>query len=229
MLVTIYRTLILYVTVLIVMRIMGKREIGQISPFDFVVAIIIAELAAIPMEGHHIPIWEGIIPIVTLLVAEVTLSLIGLKSRIARKIFDGSPSILIENGQILRKELKRQRYSLDDLLVQLREGGYPNVADVEFAILETSGKLTIIPRSQKRSVTPEDLNLATKYEGLPTELIMDGKIIKKSLEKFNLDQKWLRRELEKLGIDKESEVFYANIDTEGRLFICPKDKKTKGP
>ena len=228
MLQTIFRTLILYVTVLIVMRIMGKREIGQISPFDFVVAIIIAELAAIPMEGHHIPIWEGIIPIITLLVAEVTLSLIGLKSRIARKIIDGSPSILIENGQILRKELRRQRYSLDDLLVQLREGGYPNVADVEFAILETSGKLTIIPRSQKRPLTAQDLHLDTIDDGIPIELIMDGKIIKENLIKINLDQKWLQKQLAKAGIEKETDVFYANLDAQGRLFLSPKNK-TKGP
>lgn len=228
MLETIYRTLILYVTVLIVMRIMGKREIGQISPFDFVVAIIIAELAAIPMEGHHIPIWEGIIPIITLLAAEVTLSLISLKSRAARKIIDGSPSILIENGQILRKELAKQRYNLDDLLVQLREGGYPNVADVEFAILETSGKLTIIPRSQKRPLTAEDLRLDTIDDGIPLELIMDGKIIKENLVKLNLDQKWLQRQLTKAGIEKETDVFYANLDAQGRFFISPKNK-TKGP
>ncbi|OAT79378.1 DUF421 domain-containing protein [Desulfotomaculum copahuensis] len=214
----IYRTVLIYLIVLIVVRLMGKREIGQLSPFDFVVAIIIAELAAIPMESTAMPIWEGVIPLLTLAVLEVLLSYAALYSPCLRRILDGQPQVVIRNGHIIKRELRHARYNLNDLLAQLREKGVVNIGDVEFGVLETSGRLSIIPKSQKRPVTPEDLGLSTGYEGLPTVLVMDGQVLKDNLRLAGLDEKWLRERLAESGLDTGS-VFLAVLGTDGRLFI----------
>ena len=141
MLVVFARTLILYVLVVIVMRIMGKRQIGQLQPFELVIAIMISELASVPMQNTGIPLINGIIPILTLLVAQITMSFISLKSTKARGVICGKPSILIENGRINEKELRKEMYTINDLLEQLRIKNFQNIADVEFAILETNGQL----------------------------------------------------------------------------------------
>ncbi|MGB9804175.1 DUF421 domain-containing protein [Desulfofundulus sp.] len=218
MFVAIYRTLLIYFIVLLVVRMMGKREIGQLSPCDFVVAIIIAELAAIPMESSSIPLWRGIIPLVTLGIVEVVLSYLALHSPFLRRLLDGEPQVVIRNGRIVRDELRRARYNLNDLLAQLREKGIVNVADVEFGVLETSGKLSVIPKSQKRPVTPEDLGLPTGYEGLPTVLVMDGRVLRDNLRSISLDEAWLKERLAEVGLEPER-VFLATLGTDGRLFI----------
>ena len=135
-----------------------------------------------------------------------------------RQVLDGNPQIVIRNGCILKSELRRARYNLNDLLAQLRENGYPNVEDVEMGVLETSGKLSIVPKSQKRPVTPADLDITTKYEGLPTILIMDGVIMKKELNRNQLTMSWLEEELAKEGVTAK-EVFLATLSTEGELYI----------
>ncbi|MCL6449127.1 MAG: DUF421 domain-containing protein [Armatimonadetes bacterium] len=221
----VYRTILIYFIVLIVVRLMGKREIGQLSPFDFVVAIIIAELAAIPMESTGIPLWKAILPMVTLAVLEVLLSYLALHSPFLRKILDGEPQVVIKNGQILKKELRKARYNLNDLLAQLREKGIVNVCDVEFGVLETSGKLSVIPKSQKRPVTPEDLGIATGYEGLPTVLIMDGMIVKENLRSSGLDEAWLQERLGEFNI-RPGDVFLAVLGTDGKLFINKQEEST---
>jgi len=218
----IYRTLIIYFTVFILMRIMGKREIGQITTFDFVVAVIIAELAALPMEEDHKPLWEGLLPIFTVVASEMILAYAALKSLTIRHLMDGRPSIVIENGHINEKEMAKSRYNINDLLIQLREKGVADIDDVEFAILEPSGKLSIILKSQKRPVTPEDLGISTPYEGLSTPLIIEGKIIKQNLQKVNLDQEWLLDEIAHRGCLSLKEVFFASLDSVGNLFISKK-------
>ena len=219
MLIVLMRTLILYAFVVIAMRVMGKRQIGQLQPFELVVTIMLSELAAIPLGNPGIPLINGITPILTLLVAQVILSYISLKSDRARAVICGTPSVLIENGKILEPELQRLRYNLSDLMEQLRAKNIPNISDVEFAILETSGQLSVVPKSQKRPVVPEDLNLATKYEGLPYTLVMDGHIIHKNLDKLNLDIAWLYRQFKSFGITDSGDVLLASIDTEGKLFF----------
>ncbi|MFZ5639611.1 MAG: DUF421 domain-containing protein [Bacillota bacterium] len=222
MLDSIFRTLFIYITLLIVMRVMGKREVGQLSPFDLVVAIVIAELAALPMSEKHISLFQGIIPILTLMVAEVILSWICLKSIVARKLISGKPSIIVVNGKIDEAQMRRSRYNIHDLLTQLRDKGFANISDVEFAILETSGRLSVIPKSQKRQVTPEDLHLATPYEGLSVPLIIDGKVFSENLEKTGLTEKWLEAELKKKGINSAEDVLFASIDTKGQLYVSKK-------
>ena len=202
MLVVFFRTLILFAVVVIVMRIMGKRQIGQLQPFELVVAIMISELAAVPMQNTGIPLINGIVPILTLLVAQITLSVLTVKSIKARGIICGKPSILIENGKVNQDALGKEMYTMNDLLEQLRIKNVPNIADVEFAILETNGQLSILPKSQKRPANPQDLKLETQYEGLPVDLIVDGRLMSENLAKVGQGEEWLRQELLKFDIRK---------------------------
>lgn len=219
------RTAILYLLVVLIIRIMGKHQIGQLQPFELVITIMISELAAVPMQDTDIPLLHGIIPILTLLFIQISLSLLTLKNERARRIICGGPSILIEKGKINQAELTRLRYNLSDLLEQLRLKDMPNIADVEYAILETSGKLSIIPKSQKRPINPEDLKLNPPYEGLPVTLIVDGVLKEKNLNRLNLSREWLQAELEKLGLHSWEQVFLASLDTTGNLFLQPKSKR----
>lgn len=224
MLITVVRTVLLYTLVVTTMRIMGKRQIAQLEPFELVITIMIAELAAIPMQDRHIPLINGIIAILTLLFIQVTFSVLSLKSLRFRTILDGNYSIVIANGIIQEKEMREARYNLDELLEQLRQKEIFNLDDVEFAILETSGELSVLLKSQKRPVTPEDLQLVTPYEGLPTVLVFDGQVMATELNKVNLSEGWLRTELEKLGFQDPSQVLIASLNSQGELFYQAKEK-----
>jgi len=209
------------------MRIMGKRQIGELQPFELAIAIMISEIASVPMQNTGIPLVQGILPIITLLIAQFLLSFISLKSVRARGFICGKPSILIENGKIIEQNLREEVFTLNDLLEQLRIKDIPNIADVEFAILETNGQLSVIPKSQKRPVCPEDLNIPTKYEGLPLDLIIDGSLMRKNLEKTQLDEAWLMSELQKSGIDSIKDVLFATLNTDGTLYLQRKEKGTR--
>jgi uncharacterized membrane protein YcaP (DUF421 family) len=224
-LVVFVRTLILFIIVVIVMRVMGKRQIGELQPFELVVAIMISELAAVPMQNTGIPLINGIIPILTLLVAQISMSFISLKSTRARAIICGKPAILIENGKIVEEHLREELYTLNDLLEQLRSKDISNIADVEFAILETNGQLSVIPKSQKRPLTPEDLKIQTNYEGLPLDLIIDGSVIYKNLIKANLDEAWLRDQLSNFGIKNIRDILFSSLDPLGNLYFQKKLNK----
>ncbi len=218
MLLGIIRTIILFTVVVIGLRLMGKKQIGQLQPYQLVIVIMLSALAAIPMENSGVPLLSGLFPIITLLLAEVVLSYVSLKSERARGIICGTPSVLVENGKIVEQELSRIRYNINDLLEQLRAKDMPNIADVEFAILETSGQLSVIPKSQKRPLVPADLKVETAYEGLPVTLIIDGRVFQQNLQKMNLSVEWLRLELKKFGVTNLKEVLFASLDTEGKLF-----------
>lgn len=222
MIIVVIRTLILYTLVIVALRLMGKREIGQLQPFELVVIIMISELAAIPSENVGIPILSGVIPILVLLLTSLTLAWISLKSEKARTVICGTPSVLIQRGKILEDELRKNRYNLTDLLEELRIKNIPNIADVEFAVLETNGQLSVFPKSQKRPVTPEDLHITTQYEGLPLTIIMDGILNSKNLKQGNKDLNWLKGELKKQSIDKIEDVLIASLDSSGTLYVQAK-------
>jgi len=227
MLIVVLRTLILYTLVIVAIRLMGKREIGQLQPFELVVIIMISELAAIPSENVGIPLLSGIIPILVLLLTSLSLAWISLKSEQARAIICGTPSILIERGKILEEELKRNRYNLTDLLEELRIKNVPNISDVEFAVLETNGQISVFPKSQKRPTIPEDFHITTKYEGLPLTIIMDGKLNSKNLQQGNKDLSWLQGELQKQKINRIEDVFLASLDSSETLFVQAKLHRRK--
>ncbi|MGB9780370.1 DUF421 domain-containing protein [Caldanaerobacter sp.] len=223
MLILFFRTLILYALVVIFMRISGKQQIGQLQPYELVVAIMIADLVAIPMQNKGIPLVAGIIPVLTLLISQLILSYISMKSLRARAIICGTPTILIEKGKILTSQLQKERYSINDLLEELRIKGYPNVADVEYAILETNGSLSVIPKSDKRPVTPKDLNITPQYEGLPLPIIIDGRIMHQNMQKAGIDLPWLEDQLKIWNIKDLKEVLFASIDPNGILSVYKKE------
>jgi uncharacterized membrane protein YcaP (DUF421 family) len=206
------------------MRIMGKRQIGQLQPFELVIMVMLAGLAVIPMENTGVPLTNGLVPILTLLAAEYIASFLSLKSEEIRKILCGKPSILINRGKIVEQELQRLRINLNDLLEQLRIKNMPNISEVEFAILETSGSLSVIPKSQKRPLTPNDLNIPTNYEGLPITLILDGKVNHENLRIAHLSIEWLKEQISENGYSDFKEILFAALDTSGNIFIQEKMK-----
>lgn len=219
MIIILVRTLILYIFVLISVRIMGKGELSEMQPFELVVTLMIAELAALPMEDTKLPLINGIIAILTILFVQITISFINLKSEKARRFICGKPSILIHKGVINEKELRRLRINMNDLIEQLRTKDYPVIKDVEYAILETSGDLSIIPKSNKRPPTVEDVKASPVYEGLPTSLIIDGKINYGNLKYLNLDESWLKEVLNQNNVDNINDVFFCSIDESKDIFI----------
>lgn len=217
--VRIVRTLLFYLILLIIVRLMGKREMDALSPFDLVVAIMIGEMAAIPIENVDIPILEIALPMLSLAGAELVISFAMLKSHRLRRLIDGTPTMIIKDGVILEKNLRRIRYNLTDLFAQLRLAGYPNIEDIEVAILETNGKLSVVPKAEKRALTPGDLGLSTRYEGLLIPLIRDGVIAEKNLAELGLTKTWLLQQLRERNIASPEEVFLATIDSNGELFV----------
>ena len=226
MLITFFRAIVLYILVLIVMRLMGKREIGQLQPFELAISIMIADLAAVPMAETGVPITNGIMPILGLLVMHLTISIINIKSTKAREIICGKPSILIFRGKIDEKVLKKERFTINELEERLRDNNIFNIGDVEYAILETSGQVTVIPKPEKKSVTPEDLNIEPIYEGIAYDLVVDGKVMYKNLEKIGKNYIWLKKQTEKFGI-KPEEALIVTIDGESKFFCQPLEKKGK--
>ena len=229
MLVILVRTLILYVIVIISVRIMGKRQIGEMQPSELVVAIMISDLASVPMQSIDIPLISGIIPVLTLIVAEVFMAFLSLKSKLFRQIISGEPSILISNGSIDEDELRRQRFNLNDLLEQLRVCGYPNIADIETAVLETNGQVSVLPKKEARTITVRDMNLKNaKSETLPCMIISDGKLNKSELLRSGKSERWLDNQLRKRNISDIKKVFVASFDINDGLYIQEKKKKQRG-
>lgn len=226
MLLTFIRTIILYILVLIVMRFMGKREIGQLQPFELAISIMIADLATIPMAETGIPISSGIVPILGLLVMHLTISVINLKSIKMREIICGKPAILIYRGKIQEKTMKKERFTINELEERLRGYNVTNIGDVEYAILETSGQISILQKPNKRNTMPEDFGIMPEYEGIAYDLVIDGKIMKENLEKLEKDYNWLLKQVEPFGI-KPEEALIATIDGKGNFFCQEKEGKKK--
>jgi uncharacterized membrane protein YcaP (DUF421 family) len=154
-----------------------------------------------------------------------TVAYLSMKSVWARRIFDSTPTILMQNGEIFKKNLKKEKININDFLEELRMKGVFNLSNVEFAILETNGEISVLLKSQKRPLTPEDMNISTRYEGLSANLIIDGKIMRANLQLVYLDEKWLTNELSKRNIDSVKDVLFASLDTQGELYIAMKPKK----
>ena len=226
MLINFFRAILLYTIVLIVMRLMGKREIGQLQPFELAIAIMIADLAATPMTESGIPITNGIMPILGLLVMHLIISMVNIKSRKAREIICGKPSLLIFRGKIDQKVLKRERFTINELEERLRDNNIFNIGDVEYAILETSGQVTVIPKPNKRPTTPEDFNIEPKYEGIPYDLVVDGKVEYENLKKIGKNYTWLQKQTEKFGI-KPEEALIVTIDGDNNFYCQAIEKEEK--
>lgn len=223
MLVTFVRAIILYIIVLIVMRLMGKREIGQLQPYELAISIMIADLASVPMTELGIPITNGIIPILGLLVMHLLISIINMKSLNIRKIMSGEPSILIYRGKIDEKTLKKERITVNELEERLRTNNVFNFGDVEYAILETNGQITVIKKPEKQNVTAENLNITPEYEGITYDLVIDGKIMKENLKQLGKDEIWLAKQLKAFDARPDNTLI-ATINGKNDFF-CQKKMK----
>ncbi len=194
---------------------MGKREIGELSVLDFVVSIMIAELAVVSIDNVTIPVFEAFTPIIVLSIIQIVLAYLSLKSPKLRHLIDGKPAVLIKDGKINEKEMKKQRYNFDDLLMQIREKDIKDVSDVEFAILEPSGDLSVFEKPNE-----ED----EQEYSYPIPLVIDGEIQIEQLGMANKDELWLRRELRKAGIDNLKAVSYCVLQENGILYIDLKEE-----
>ena len=213
MLVVLIRSIILYISVLIALRVMGKGEIAEMNAFDLVITLLIAEVAAIPMQDNNIPMLYGIASITGLVFLEILISYISLKSRTMSKILSGSPAILIDKSKLNYKQLKKERVSIEELLTQ----GYFNLKEVQYAILETSGDLSIVPS------TSYDPNKTNTFKHLPLPVIIDGKIIKENLSEINKDDKWLFKILKSNNIKRIKDVLICIIDENDEIIIQRKN------
>lgn len=220
--VVVLRTLLVYAALLVVVRLTGKREMGHVSPFDFVVAILVAEVAVLPIAEPERPVWHGLVPLATIVFGELVLSWLTLKSQAVRHLLTGRPSVVIRDGRLVEDELRSVRFCIDDLLESLRAKDVADVTEVEVAILEPNGSLSVIRKSQHRPVTPADLGVSTRYEGLPLPLIKDGIVNYEALAAAGLDDTWLEKELQRRGIAGPRQVFFAQLNTAGELFIQTK-------
>lgn len=230
MFILLIRTVILYLLVVFTLRIMGKRQIGQLQPYELVIAIMISDLASMPMQDTRIPLLHGIIPIITLLILQVIISLLELKSDKFRNIMDGKPNIVIKNGEFQIPVLRSQIYSVNDLMEELRIKGYFNINEIEYAILETNGELSIIPKSELEPVTKKDLKLKPSKPVLPALLISDGRIIKENLKILNKDENWFYEQLKQNNISTVDNIFLAYLNTDNKFIYQYKcdSKEDKG-
>ena len=226
MLIIFIRSILLYIIVLVVMRLMGKREIGQLQPFELAISIMIADLASTPMADTGIPITNGIIPILALLVMHLVISILNIKSIKAREILCGKRSILIYRGKIDEKNLKKERFTVNELEERLRGNNIVNIGDVEYAILETSGQITVIQKPNKRNTIPEDFGIEPEYEGIAYDLVVDGKVMYENLKVLNKDYNWLKKQVGKFGILPE-QALIVTIDGKGNFFCQEKIEKKK--
>lgn len=230
LLIILVRTIILYLLVLFTIRIMGKSELSKMSPFQLVVIFMIAELAAIPIEASEASLINGAIGIFTLTFLQVLISTISIKSERFKNFINGKPSILIENGEINEKELKNLRISLNDLMEQLRLGNAPALSEVEFAVMESNGDLSIIPKAGKKPLTAEDLSIQKQPETMPLILISDGVLYRQNLHSLGWDEDFLKSQLSAVNLHSYKEVFFAFNDEKKKLHIyvsTPDKRKAK--
>ncbi len=213
------KTFVIYFFIMLVMRLMGKRQAGQLQPFDLVIAVMIAEVASTPMAGAGVPITYGIVPVITLLVLHNSIAFLSMKSDALRAFFSGKPSIVIHKGVIRRRELKKLGYNLNDLIEQLRAKDVTCVSDVHYAVLETNGELSIMLKPEKRPVQPDDLKIHPDNPGFCYDVIMDGKIKPKNLEKLGFCELDLEKVLKQTGVKHINSVFLATSDETGSVFI----------
>lgn len=226
MLITFIRAIILYVFVLVVMRLMGKREIGQLQPFEFAIAIMIADLATIPMADAGIPLTNGIVAILGLLLMHIIISVVNLKSIKLRGIISGKPSILIYRGKINQNVLKKERFTINELQERLRVDGIFSLCDVEYAILETNGEISVVEKPDKRAAIPEDFAIMPEYEGIPYDLVIDGKIMHENLKTLGKNYQWLVNQLKQFNI-KPEDALIVTIDGKNQFFYQVKDTNKK--
>lgn len=225
-----FRTIILYLFIIFGIRLLGKRQVGELEPSELVLSFLIADLASVPMQDLGFPLHTGLIPILTLLALSSILSILTLKNTVFRNIFCGKPSVVIRNGQIDQKEMSKNRLTIDELLEELRVKGFLDLKTIQYAVLESNGQLSVLPFPENLPVTVEQMEDFSEKElkksqlGLPRILISDGKLIPENLKLAGYDQKWLERKLKKLNHSSMKNIFLFIIHDDGSFYLAEKQE-----
>ena len=224
MLLSYVRTIILYLILIAVIRLMGKRQIGQMEPAEFVVTMLVANLAAIPMQDGGIPLFSGVVPILTVLGMELTLSAAAMGSVWVRKALCGKPVILIENGKILQNALRATRVTLDELMGHLREKDILDIKSVQYAILETNGNLSVFPWPKEMPASAKDAGIQAKPQYLPISIIEDGYLYEENLRIAKRDKKWVQGILDEHRTSLK-QTWLLTVDEKGHITWLPKEDR----
>lgn len=221
-----FRTIILYLLIILGIRLMGKRQVGELEPSELVLSFLIADLASVPMQDLGFPLHTGVIPIFTLIAVSTILSFVTLKSVFLRKILCGNPSIIIKHGQIDQKEMSRNRLTLDELLEELRCQGTHDLTTVQYAILESNGMISVLlnpaDAPATASQTKEGSSLTLTKIGLPKVLVSDGKLMEENLEGSGQDKAWLDQKLKEKKCSSYAEVFLFSLNEDGTFYLAKK-------
>ena len=225
MLLSLLRTVILYLVLIAVVRFMGKRQIGQMEPSEFVVTMLVANLASIPMQDGGIPLLSGLVPILTVLGAELVLSVAAMRSIWVRRLLCGKPVILIENGKILQDALRATRVTMDELTGHLREKDILDLQSVQYAILETNGNLSVFPYPEEMPASAKEAGIQVEQQSLPVTIIGDGHLYKDNLAIAQKDEKWVQRILDELHASL-AQTWLLTVDKSGHVLWLPKEDVT---
>lgn len=223
MLTTIIRTVILYFLLIIIMRIMGKRQIGQLQPGELVITILISEIAAIPMQDNDIPMINSVISVFLLAAFEIITSAVSMKSVKIRSLLQGNSLIVIRNGVLDQKQIKRLRYTVDDILEALRQKDVFDISDVKYAIAETDGSLSVMLKEEKQTVKAADIKLKNKEQGLQCVLISDGRIIRSDFKDCGMTEEKLQALLKEKNINPKN-ILLMTVDAFGKTNIIRRDE-----
>lgn len=223
MLLAYIRTIILYLVLIFSVRLMGKRQIGQMEASEFVVSMLIADLAAVPMQDSAIPLFSGIVPLLTVLGLELTLSFLVMKSVVFRRFLCGKPVILIDNGKILQENLRRTRVTVEELMGHLRQKDVLDVGSVQYAILETDGNLSVFPYPQNKPASAAEAGIAVENQSLPVTIINDGYLSREDLTRAGKDMVWLRHTLGKHKARQETTLLLS-VDGEDKVIWIGKSE-----
>lgn len=226
MLVILIRTLILFFGIIAIMRILGKRQLGELEASEFVITLLISELAAVPMQDIGTPLLHGVIPILTMVSLELLFTYGIIKSLRFRVLLCGKPCIVIQNGRIIQKELIKSRISVDELLEELRAKSVTDISQVKYGILETSGDLSVILFSQFNPVTAGDMKLNPPDTGLPIVVINDGRLLQNNMKIRNVDSDWIKKYLRSKKMPEMRDIFLMTIDDLGNIYVSEKEKRS---
>ena len=217
------RTIILYILITAGVRLMGKRQVGELEPSELVLSLIIADLASVPMQDYGIPLLTGVVPIITLLSLTMILSVLTMKSIRFRALMCGRPSIMVQNGALNQREMSRNRLTVDELLEELRGKGYTDLSQIKYAILETNGQLSVLPYANQKPPTARDMKVSVEEGGLPRVVVSDGKLLERNLKALGHDRPWLDRQLSQRGCRDLSKVFLLLVDESDAVYFAEKD------
>lgn len=225
MIIAFTRTVLLYLLIIVGIRLMGKRQVGELEPSELVLALIIADLAAVPMQDFGIPLLSGIIPILTLLSITMIISMLSMKSVKFRALLCGRPSIIVENGKLHQREMRKNRFTVDELMEELRMKGVTDISTVKYAILETNGQISVLPYADQKPPIAADLGVQTTEGGLPLVIINDGRVLEHNLSLRGYEENWLEKQLKNHGVKRPDQVYLLTADELGRIYFAAKEEQ----